>query len=68
MIKKVKHLFGRHDYYIIEESSYLCRKVGCRLCNKTFAMNDRVKALVEWDSDFDELYYGWKESQHEEKF
>ncbi len=56
LIKRVKHLFGRHDYFIIKNFSSDCRKIGCRLCNKTYAMNDRVKALCEWDNDFEELY------------
>lgn len=50
------HLFGKHKYYTIEEFSDDSRKVGCRICQKQWAMNDRLKALVGWDDDFEKLY------------
>ncbi len=61
---KFLHLFGRHRYFVVEEFSFECRKLGCKLCKKTFAMNDHVKALLEWDSDFEELYYGKHAKDH----
>lgn len=33
------------------------RMVQCS-CGRKYAMNDRVKAFLSWDKDFDKLYYG----------
>lgn len=55
-IKKIKHIFGRHDYFVIKNFSFHCRKVGCKFCKKKWAMNDRTKSLLEWDSSFQELH------------
>lgn len=31
------------------------KQVNCT-CGKIYAMNDRTKSFLDWDSDFDELY------------
>jgi hypothetical protein len=55
---KIKHVFGRHSYFKVKDFSPHSRKIGCRLCNKTWAMNDSVQSLIEWGSDFQKIYEG----------
>jgi len=50
--------FGKHKYYVIKEYSKTVRKVGCRNCEKVWGMNDRVKSLLEWDGELEELHEG----------
>lgn len=58
-IGKVKKLicwmFG-HNYGIVRRFSSTTRCLWCIRCQEFFAMNDRVKALVPWDTEFCELY------------
>ena len=42
---------GLHKYYMIKRVDNHTRKMGCRWCKKLWGMNDRVKALIEWDAD-----------------
>jgi len=46
-------LFG-HRYFVAEEFSFSCRKVGCHRCPSLWGMHDRVKAFLPWDSDLAE--------------
>lgn len=48
-------LFG-HQLGVIQEFSRTERKVACRRCRKHFAMSDREKAFLPWDSDFESFY------------
>ena len=51
-------LFKKHKYYTIKKYSKTIRKVGCRRCEKVWGMNDRVKTLLEWDGELEELHEG----------
>lgn len=53
--KLICWLFG-HNYMYYREFSYTSRCVKCPRCNRFWAMNDEVKALIPWDGTFSELY------------
>ena len=48
-------LFG-HKYVIQLTFSPTSRKVGCTRCEREWAMNDSVRAFVDWSGEFEELY------------
>ena len=48
-------LFG-HKYFVAQKLTPQARRVCCKRCSKSFAMNDDVKSLLDWDSDFHKLY------------
>ena len=48
-------LFG-HRYITQLTFSPTSRKVGCTRCEKEWAMNDSVRAFVDWSGEFEELY------------
>jgi hypothetical protein len=48
-------LFG-HKYVIQLTFSPTSRKVGCTRCKREWAMNDSVRAFVDWSGEFEELY------------
>ncbi len=50
-----------HQYFVRDEFSRTTRRVGCGRCGADWGMNDRVKALVPWDSELTELHYGARE-------
>jgi hypothetical protein len=54
MIQKIKCIFGKHKYHIIEEYSKDVRKVGCKRCLRQWGMNDRVQAFIPWDAELEE--------------
>jgi hypothetical protein len=56
MIKRIKCLIGLHKYYVLIHLTKCCRKLGCRHCNKEFAMNDNLQVIVPWDDEFEEIY------------
>ena len=56
ILNKLKCIFGYHKYYLIFKIDCVNRKIGCRHCYKQFGMNDRVKAVVKWDGELEELY------------
>ena len=49
-------LLNIHKYYMIKRFDNQTRKMGCKRCNKKWGMNDRVKALVEWDADLADIH------------
>lgn len=48
-------LFG-HRYITQLTFSPTSRKVGCTRCEREWAMNDSVRAFVDWSGEFEELY------------
>jgi hypothetical protein len=48
-------LFG-HKYVVLLTFSPTSRKVGCTRCDREWAMNDSVRAFVDWSGEFEELY------------
>lgn len=49
-----------HKYVVLKEFTPSQRKVGCPRCKNTWAMHDGLKAFVEWDGEFEEMYQrGW---------
>lgn len=48
-------LFG-HKYITQLTFSPTSRKVGCTRCEREWAMNDSVRAFVDWSGEFEELY------------
>lgn len=55
MSKLLCCIFG-HKYYVIKRFSFTTRKVGCRRCGEMWGMNDRVKALIEWNGELEEWH------------
>ena len=49
-------LFFGHKYVLTQKLSTQSRRLCCARCNRMFAMNDDVRAVVEWDADFHRLY------------
>ncbi len=50
-----------HKYYTFKRFSRTSRRVKCRRCPADWAMCDTAKSILDWDSDFEELYEGkWK--------
>ena len=48
-------LFSGHRYYVLQVFSQTVRRVQCTRCGGDWGMNDRVPALVEWDSELEEM-------------
>jgi hypothetical protein len=51
-----------HRLYVVEEFDQDCRKLRCS-CGRAYHMNDRVKLVVPWDDEFEELYDEHKSRQ-----
>ena len=57
-MNKLLCLFFGHKYFSVQELTPRARRVCCSRCSKSFAMNDELEILVDWDSDFHRLYEG----------
>ena len=53
---RVVCLFFGHKYVLTQNLSEQSRRVACIRCGQMFAMNDDVRAVVPWDSEFHRLY------------
>lgn len=56
MFKRLICAITVHKYFLIKNLSERTRKIGCSRCRRAWAMNDEVRVVVPWDSDFDQLY------------
>ena len=56
MIARLCCLVFGHKYVVERLFSPIARKVGCTRCGSSWAMNDRVRAFVPWDGEFEDLY------------
>lgn len=45
-----------HQYRVLRRMNPGARKVGCDRCGFTWAMHDRTRAFVPWDSEFEAMY------------
>lgn len=45
-----------HKYKLAQKLSNESRRICCTRCRKSFAMNDDVRAVVEWDGSFHRMY------------
>ena len=57
MSKYMCFLFG-HKYFVAQKLTSQARRVCCHRCSKSYAMNDDVRSILDWDSDFHRLYEG----------
>lgn len=48
-------LFG-HRFHVLRQMNPGARKVGCRRCDGTWAMHDRTRAFVPWNSEIESMY------------
>lgn len=56
MIDKIMCLLGRHKYVATQEFTDYSRRIACRRCRRMFAMNDDMRCVVPWDSEFHRMY------------
>ena len=55
-LRRVVCLFFGHKYTLTQELTPHSRRIACTRCRQMFAMNDDVRAVVEWDAGFHRLY------------
>jgi hypothetical protein len=53
---KLRCLFFGHKYTVTQKFSPVARRIACTRCHRMFAMNDDVRALVDWSSQFHQMY------------
>ena len=53
---KMRCLFFGHKYTVTQRFSATSRRIACTRCHEMFAMNDEVRALVDWGAEFHKMY------------
>lgn len=48
-------LLGTHKYEVAQELAVGNRRLCCTRCGRSFAMNDDLRSLIDWDDDFHRL-------------
>lgn len=54
---RIKHIFGIHKYIYIKRLSESSHQLGCKYCDKKFALNTSVRMLINWDLEIEDLYH-----------
>jgi len=49
-------LFFGHKYFTAQKLTPWSRRVCCKRCHQSFAMNDDCRLIVNWDASFHSLY------------
>ena len=52
----LKCLVFCHDFVVVQEFSESVRKLRCERCGRYFGMNDRVRCVVEWDEELEQMH------------
>ena len=55
MSKLICFLFS-HKYFLAQKLTEHSRRVCCHRCSQSFAMNDDVRAVIDWDAELHRLY------------
>lgn len=55
-LREIKCWLGAHEKYVHQEFTPYARRIGCRHCYESWAMNDDVRIIVRWNSQFHALY------------
>jgi len=56
ILDRIKHIFGIHKYYEIMRLSCSCHLLGCRFCNKKFALSTSAKVILDWDLEIEDFH------------
>ena len=56
MINKLLCLILGHKYRLAQELTNHSRRLGCRRCGESFAMNDDVRCVTHWNAEYHRLY------------
>jgi len=56
VMNKVLCIFFGHKYFLAQKLNNESRRVCCKRCSKSFAINDNIQAVVPWGADFHEMY------------
>lgn len=64
MIQSLKCFFWKHDYEMDYKFSDNMQKIKCHHCNKKFAINHDLRAILPWDIDFEDMV----KLLHEDKY
>jgi|DEB0MinimDraft_3_1074331.scaffolds.fasta_scaffold08462_4 hypothetical protein len=55
-LKAIKCLLFGHKYRIVQQFSKTVRRIKCDCCGGDWGMNDRVRVIVKWDSELEEMH------------
>jgi len=58
IFRRLKCLFGQHDYYTHQEFSDVTRRVACIWCNKSWAVHEKLNIATPWNDEFEAFYEG----------
>jgi len=56
MFDRIKCIFGRHKYEVIQEFDRYNRRIGCPVCKKEWIMGDDTLTLLPWDHEWQSFY------------
>jgi len=56
MIERLYCALFNHELVVAQEITPYVRRCFCHRCRRSFAMNDRMQAFLEWDENFHDLY------------
>lgn len=59
-LKAVICFFKGHPIYSLVWLSERCEKVRCRRCDRLFAVNHEMQAMLPWGPEFEEFYDKWR--------
>lgn len=55
-MKRLICMFFGHKYTLAQKLTPHSRRICCTRCRQSFAMNDDVRVVIEWDAEFHRMY------------
>ncbi len=55
-MSKLLCLLLGHKYKTTQTLTPTSRRIACTRCNRMFAMSDEVRTVVDWSSEFHQMY------------
>lgn len=56
LVRRILCVLIGHKYRVVQRFSPDVRRVKCDRCGSDWGMNDRVRVLVNWDEDLEEMH------------
>jgi len=56
MKKLLCKVFGHPRFRIVQKFSGTERRIECERCRENFGMSDRVKAIIPWHGELEQMY------------
>lgn len=59
LLPRLKCLILGHRMYVVQELTYISRRIACSRCHGDWGMNDDVRVVIPWCVELERMYRGF---------